>query len=258
MEMKMIRTVIVESDRFTTKKLTKILTTNFSNLTIVAKATTVLEAIKYIQSLNPDLVFMDMQIQELNCSFIIDCLPNQKLKFILMSSNTADAINAIKWEAIYFITIPFKTDVIKQAIHKYTLANNDLETRQFHDRKLIVKNGNLEKILSVSEIIAIEAMRGYCKIILQDMTEIIVSKSMSSFIKHHSIENEFITIHKSHSVNFDYVDSVDKQTNCVILKNGCKYKIAERRIKTVFKTLKITIESKTTTLGNENHTNGKL
>ena len=255
----MIRTIIVESDRFTMKDLTKILSTNYNNIDIVAKAANVLDAIKYIQNLNPDLVFINRQIQELNCSFILDCLPNLNLKFILMSSKVADAIYAIKLEAIYFLAIPFDFNEIRQAIHKYSTSKDTVDSRHYFDKKILVKTEKLEKLISVTEIIAIEAMRGYCKIIIHDKTEIIVSKSMSHFIKHHSIADKLITVHKSYSVNYDYIDSIDKQSNSIILKNGSSYKISVRKMKLVFDLLKRnTVDRKNSTLGKNNHTNNKF
>jgi len=96
----MIRTVIIEDEKYAAIYLENILEQVAPDIEVIAKIETVTDAIKQIPALNPDLILADIQLED-DLSFSIFEKLNWKKPVIFITAYDSYAIRAFKVNGNY-------------------------------------------------------------------------------------------------------------------------------------------------------------
>lgn len=205
--------IIIDSNslqRFTTTKLTK----NHPSLNVMGEFSTALEAKKFLQKTNVDLILMDVNLPASNGFDLLNVFnanPDLKTPYVIITSeDTSHAFKAFEYNVIDYLEKPASENRFNEAISKAILQAKMKENFQDYDGEHIFVKSNLKKRkIYINQIKWIEALGDYVKLITNDKSFVILS-TMKAF------ENElpkglFLRIHKSYIINLKKVERYDSK-----------------------------------------------
>jgi len=122
-----ISAILVDDEKLASEELAYQLK-EFPDIEILATASNGLEAVKLIQSLEPDLVFLDVQMPGLDGLGVIRKLREQEIPlpyFVMATAYDQYAVEAFRWEALDYVLKPVDKDRLTVAIERARKAVND-------------------------------------------------------------------------------------------------------------------------------------
>lgn len=243
-------TVVIDDEK-TNINLVKHIITNFLNdLNVIGEASTVEEGILTINEMNPDIVFLDVQLYEKNAFDILDNIDFSEIEVVLVTAYEDYAVKAFKYNVVDYVLKPI-------LIEDLVLATNKC-IRRIEEKKTFEKNLNLDhngknninsKYISISalnktsiikqeDIVFCKSDGRYTTFYLKNKEELVASKNLGTF---ESIldGSTFFRIHHSYIVNIEYVVSIIKKTcyYCEMI-NNINLPVAKRRQESLNKFLK--------------------
>jgi DNA-binding LytR/AlgR family response regulator len=115
-----ISAILVDDEKLASDELAYQLK-EFPDVEIVATASNGIEAVRLIADLEPDLVFLDMQMPGLDGMGVIRKLHEQEIPlpyFVMATAYDQYAVEAFKWEALDYLLKPVEKDRLAQAIER--------------------------------------------------------------------------------------------------------------------------------------------
>lgn len=234
----MIDALIIE-DEPQSRRLLKTFIKNYcSGVTVIGEADSITEAIKLINQLSPNLVFLDIELKDGKGFEILDYFINPSFVTILITGYNHYAIDAIKKNALDYILKPVVVSELIGAVEKAKKKIEELklltdikevvDIKKINDKKVIVTNNQKQqKIIDFQNIIYLEAQNQYTKWHLKNMPNLILRNPLS---KHQNILPQyFFQIHRSFIVNLNLVSSCDKGRGGFIELDTIKLPISYRR-----------------------------
>ncbi len=213
-----MKVIIIEDEFNAQAALKKMLKLIDRNIEIIGEYGHVDVAIKQLQAQKPDLVFMDIQLEDGTGFDILDALEEIDFKIIFTTAFNQFALNAFKFSAIDYLLKPIDPIELQDAINR---TKDSIELHQEHKKLLKVLKENLEKkerkivlkttdqrfIIPVENIIHLEANGAYTTF-FTTTKKIIVSKN----IKYYQglLDERFVRCHQSHLVNMKHVNGLYK------------------------------------------------
>lgn len=221
-----MKSVIVDDEHNARKLVESILKHNFPQIEICALASSVVEGIKAINKHKPDIVFLDIEMQDGNGFDLLDAFPEKHFSFMFITAYNQYAIKAFKYSATDYIIKPIDVDDFCSAVEKVIenkQSNLDSGLKTLKENlnnatpyKLAVPSIRGFEYINISDIIKFEAEGRYTKLSLVDNREILASKSLGEF--HDILEDtSFYRPHKSYLINLNYVKMYIKQDGGHIL-----------------------------------------
>lgn len=234
----MIKVILIDDEPLA-RNLLKEYLMSFPQMTVVTECGDGFEALKAIQSFNPDLIFLDIQMPKINGFETLELL-EKRPSVIFTTAFDEYAIKAFELNAIDYLLKPFGQDRFSKSVEKYleNPAENDrLKKTEVIDQltkkhaeesnRIVVKNGSNILILAVDEVTCIEAYDDYVKIF--NTETFYLKKKTMSFYEDVLNPQKFVRIHRSFIINVNYltrIEPVDKNNSLAILKNGTKIPIS--------------------------------
>lgn len=132
----MIKAVIIEDEKYASLFLEELLKSIAPDVEVIAKLENITESVKQLTTLNPDLVFADIQLED-GLSFSIFEKLSWKKPVIFITAYDSYAIKAFKVNGIDYLLKPCDEEELKLALEKYrntsvnNVAFNLLETIKF-------------------------------------------------------------------------------------------------------------------------------
>lgn len=129
----MIKTIIVDDDLLHLESLQKMLEENFRYVEIIGTSNNVPDAVKKIDNLKPQLVFLDIEIEPLTGFDVLEMVNERDFEVIFTTSYQKYAVQAIKVSALDYIEKPVDKLELGKAMQRYrdktgmTRINNLLE-----------------------------------------------------------------------------------------------------------------------------------
>lgn len=219
--MSKIRTVIVDDEPIARRGLRTHLASE-KDFEIVGECRNGREAVAVIDQQSPDLVFLDVQMPEMNGFEVIEAIGTERMPAIIfVTAYDKYALRAFDVHAIDYLLKPFDVERFSRALQRarqqieHNTINDlsrrlnglltDLRTapaRKYAER-LVIKSSGRIFFLSASEIDWIEAADNYARI-HSGGEEHLLRETMSSLEKRLDPE-QFVRIHRSRIVNIGRV-----------------------------------------------------
>ncbi|MBJ7882805.1 LytR/AlgR family response regulator transcription factor [Gelidibacter salicanalis] len=238
--MKIIRTIIVDDEPHCINRLTE-LVTPLENIALVGAYTSVEDGSHAILNLAPDLIFLDVQINDKTGFDLLKLVGKMGFEVIFTTAFDTYAVQAFKFSAVDYLLKPIDFDDLTQALDK---VNEKLERKDF-EKKVETLLSNLHKqdlhkkisvptsegltFIEVSEIIRCQSDINYTHIFLNGNKKITVSKTLKSFEALLS-ECNFFRIHNSHLINLECISKYIKgKGGYVTMVDGTYLEVSTRR-----------------------------
>src|SRR5437016_14225630 len=115
-----ISAILVDDEKLASDELAYLLR-DFPDIEIAATASNGLEAVKLIEDLDPDLVFMDVQMPGLDGMGVIRRLREKEIPlpyFVMATAYDQYAVEAFKWEALDYLLKPVEKERLAMAVER--------------------------------------------------------------------------------------------------------------------------------------------
>ena len=234
----MLTAIIVDDESKGRLTLQSLLGTYCPNINVVAQAADIPDAVSLIQHHIPDIIFLDIQLQDGNGFDILNILGKIYSKIIFVTAYDEYAVKAFRFSAIDYLLKPLDPDLLIAAVEKVeNLVSQKIESNSLDvlyenltssDKKIVINSHQGQLSIRIADIIRCEADSNYTTIYNANGTKTVVTKSLREYEELLSDDN-FFRVHKSHLVNLSYVKSYDLINNYLTLENESIIEIARRR-----------------------------
>lgn len=245
----MISAIIIEDENAAYKHLKNILETNYSSqIKVVGHETGVEKGIKLINDLNPQLVFLDIQLQDGNGFEILDHFSNSSAFEVIFTTGLKDyKEKAMDYFAFYYLNKPIQSDQLfsvldkfleKQSAfnsEKYLAFKNQLENKN-HKISLPMKNGDFI-IVDIDDILYCEADGSYTHFYTADNKVYTTSNNLKK-VESILLQATFFRIHRSTLLNLKHVVQFN-HTGELVLSNKKKLLVSSRNKTNFLRILKL-------------------
>lgn len=211
----MIKAILIDDVKNSRITLADDLKNYCPDIEIVGEGETVENGIAIIRQLKPEIVFLDIELQDGTGFDILDGLDKIDFKIIFITGNDSYGIKAIKFSALDYLLKPVDPEDLVHAIEKYK------ESEKQHDLKLNVdyllenirgvkpkfnrialNSADKVNMANIDDIIRCEAQSNYTMFYLKNGSKILVTKSLKEY-ENLLEEYSFIRVHHSHLINLN-------------------------------------------------------
>lgn len=236
------KALIVEDEILSREFLSNMVREHCPQLELAGAASNVDEAVGLIETLSPQLVFLDIEMQTGTGFDVLQRTAGQKFHVIFTTAFDHYAIKAIKFSAVDYLLKPIAYDELQQAVAK---ALGQMEAPGEDNRlDLLLKNISRPSgddfcvSLSTSEgvdfvplstIIRLEAKGPYTIFFLKDGRQIMVSRNLKEY-ENTLQEYGFFRIHNSNIINLKDVKRwVKTDGGYAIMSDGAMVAISPKK-----------------------------
>jgi two-component system LytT family response regulator len=217
--MEKIKVVIID-DEVLARNLLKEYLSDHENFTLIAECKNGIEAIGVINALQPDLIFLDIQMPGKTGFEVlqeIDFFP----KIIFSTAYDSFALQAFEVNAIDYLLKPYTKTRFENALLKIKAEENyqpeniinlldTIPTKTYSKTVLVQKGTKLLSILA-DDIIYIEALDDYAMIYTKD-DSFLTNKGLG--VIHSKLNPElFIRVHRSFVISISNIAEINKDIN---------------------------------------------
>jgi two-component system LytT family response regulator len=229
----MIKVVIIDDEPLARQIIIEYLNKR-NDIVLLQECNNGFEGIKAIMQHQPDLIFLDIQMPKINGFEMLE-LCEEKPGVIFTTAFDEFALKAFEVNAIDYLLKPFNLERFNEALNKWTIAkensnqsialNNLLNqaNSQSDNNRIVIKNGHHIRIISIEEILYLEAYDDYVKIHVKDAT--LLKKQTLGFYEKTFEKNNFLRVHRSYLIQLNQITKVEpfeKNGHIAILKNNSK------------------------------------
>lgn len=234
-----IRAVLVDDEAGSIESLETIIKESCPNVIICGTANSVKEAIKSIDLLEPNLVFLDIAMTDGDGFEVISGTSFKDYNVVFTTAYDQYAIKAIEFSALYYIMKPIDEKDVIEAIRRHQSKSiSEAYKKQIEVLSKYMDN-NFENIVlpqkedsilvNLSEIVYCEADGSYTNFHLIDKRRIVISKPLKTYDELLG-QFQFCRIHASIVVNLNQVNRYIKgRGGQVEMKNKITLPVSTRR-----------------------------
>lgn len=206
----------------------------FEQFEVCGKSTEPLQALGQIKTLQPDLLFLDIQMPELTGLDLIESIQN-KPSIIITTAYREYAVEGFELNVLDYLVkpIPFKRFIkaidkfLEQKIPKTTTEPSPVSPTPAEATFLLIKAERKTIKVALDDILYVEGVKDYVKIVLKDQ-KIMTKTSIGNFFNELPADR-FVRIHKSFVVAIDKIEAYtahDVEIHKMELPIGRMYKEA--------------------------------
>jgi two-component system LytT family response regulator len=237
----MLGALIIDDELHMRDSLAKLLGKHCPQVAVVGEANGVYSGIKAIQDLQPDLVLLDIQMEDGTGFDLLNSLKTIDFKLIFVTAYDQFAMQAFRFSAVDYLLKPVNPLLLVEAIERATqlmqkhhdlqmqALQENLNNAKSQDKKIILKTTENIYLLTLHDIISCESDNNYTNIYTSDGEKILVSKTLKEYDDLLTCCG-FYRVHKSYLINLSHIKRFEKQDGgYIVLTNDMKVPVASRK-----------------------------
>ena len=218
----MIKAVIIEDELHSRNFLNNLVAEFCPEITVAGMAASVEEAVKLIQQTEPQIVFLDIEMQTGTGFDVLQQLQKRNFHVIFTTAYDHYAIKAIKFSAVDYLLKPINLEELQAAVAKaiesieQTTGENQLELLiknlrrpAGEDFSISLSTSDGIEFIQLSNIIRLEASGPYTTFFMKDGRKIMVSRNLKEY-EMMLTDHGFFRVHNSHIINLKEVRKMIK------------------------------------------------
>ena len=238
-----IRALVVDDEAPARQRLADLLRKD-AQIETVLEASDGIAAIAVIQSQHPSLVFIDVQMPEVDGLEVIDMVGADKMPLtIFVTAYNQHAIRAFEANALDYLLKPFSDERFEAALDRAKTRLHERSTSEFGQRmikmlsaapqaqrpwdRLVVKSGSSTRFVRVVEIDWIEAAGVYVNLHIAGK-QLLYRASLHELCQRLDARR-FVRVHRSAIVNIESIVQLEPISHGefdVVLKNGARTRVS--------------------------------
>lgn len=236
-----IRAILIDDEQSARNVLTNLLERTSSDIDVIATCSNLEDGVKQIKELQPNVVFLDVQMPNYAGYEIVNFFEIINFEIIFITAYDQYAIKAFELNAIDYLVKPIDRQklslTLKKLEDKLNLKSSAIDYQTLlksikdkNYKKIVLPEIGNRRIINLEDIITIEADGAYSKIHLKQNKVITTSKNLKYFENVLPKEASFFRSHRAWIINLTYIDFFNK-TELIITLNGLiKAKISRARV----------------------------
>lgn len=235
----MLKAVIIDDIEQARRTLKKDFEVYAPEIEVIGEASGVIEGVKLLRNIQPDVVFLDIQMQDGSGFDLLDLIQEINFRIIFITASDAHAIKAFRYAAIDYLLKPVDPDELKLAIQKlkeksssenekYKLLNESLKTDNKQSRLALHTQEKIH-VVNIADIIRCESNINYTEFHFTDGKKLMVTKTLKEFEDLLS-EHGFFRVHQSHLINTAYLrEFIKSDGGSIRMENGHTIPVSTRK-----------------------------
>ena len=241
-----MRALIIEDEAQAISALKSELKLHCSDVEIIGEAKSVKDGIEKIKLLNPELIFLDIQLSDGLGFDILELNKDYNFKVIFTTAYSQYAIKAIKFSALDYLLKPIDSQELIFAIEK-ALKNskndesikiqNFIQNKNEAKKKIALQTSEGFSIFEIETIIRCSAESNYTCVYFANGKKTLFSKTLKEF-EDLLCTSGFERIHHSHIINLNHlVNFINKDGGYVLLSDKSTLPVSQRKKTQLISTL---------------------
>jgi two-component system LytT family response regulator len=209
-----LKAVIVDDESSGIEVLEYALQKHCPEIEIIRTFSSSTEALQSIPDLSPDVLFVDVEMPQLNGFELVEKLAGQGIQFIFTTAYNEFALKAFRVSALDYLLKPIDVDELKAAVAKLKSMNKadshameallDYMKSQKQLNKISISTEKGIHFIDASEVLYCLSTGPYTVFYLKDGQEVVCSKSIGEYER--ILEDKgFYRIHNSSLINVDHL-----------------------------------------------------
>ena len=210
----MIKAILIDDEKHCIITLEHLLSKH-KDVTIVATTQDSTQAQELITLHQPDLVFLDIEMPNMNGFDVLSLFNPVPFKVIFTTAYDQYALKALRLNALDYLLKPLDDEEITIALDKFKNQEVSITSEQVQNLHLFT-NGKMQDTIALStqegllfvkidDIMYLEASSNYTMIVMHDKSKHLASKTLATFEEVLSDNTLFFRSHKSHIVNLKFI-----------------------------------------------------
>jgi two-component system LytT family response regulator len=214
-----INAVLVDDEPDTLKTMQLLVKRHCPEVNVLGAFNCPKTALSEIEKLNPELLFLDVQMPEMNGFELLEQLSGFNGSVIFVTAHNAHALRAIKFSALDYLLKPVDVTELKQSVDKFKKLRSAKPGTEVLQQlvknieflaaptasKIAVSTQEGVEIVVLSEVDYLKADRNYTFIKRKGKKDLLVAKPLKDF-EGTLPASQFMRIHSSYLINLQKVE----------------------------------------------------
>jgi two-component system, LytTR family, response regulator len=232
-----IKSIIVDDESIAREVLDNYLKKYCPVVEVIGMAEHIKDAVPLIKSMQPQLVFLDVEMPFGNAFDILEACGDQQFETIFITAYSEYSLKALNLSAAYYILKPIDILELIAAVNKVQIAV--LKKEEFNRTQILLQNLRLKPekqqiilptlqgfdVIKSADIVKLQANGNFTDVHLVDGS----SKMICKFLKHFDelLDAPFVRIHRSSIINTSFIKSYSKSAGgFVTLLDGSEIEVS--------------------------------
>jgi len=240
-----VHALIVDDEPLARRRI-KVLLQQIERVAVIGECADGRQAVDSILNLRPDLVFLDIQMPELDGFEVIDAIGTDRMPVVVfVTAFDRYAVKAFDVHAVDYLLKPFDrlrfSNAVERALHEIDLHQqagmsqnvraliSSLRADEYFESRILVKLGGRISILNANQIDWIEAAGNYVQ--LHAGKEVYLLRETMKSMEQRLPPGIFVRIHRSFIVNVECIKELQPHfhgDHMVILKDKTRLTLSRR------------------------------
>ncbi|GAA4404968.1 LytTR family DNA-binding domain-containing protein [Nibrella viscosa] len=232
-----MRALLIDDERLARNELRRLLE-NFPKVEVIGEAANADEGVKLIEELQPDLLFLDIQMPGKNGFELLQSIDGKAPEVIFTTAYDEYALKAFEFNALDYLLKPVDLNRLTEAINRVEENHQPLpDTPLGENNKMLgendqvfVKDGEKCWFVKLGKVRLFESMGNYVRLYFDDQKPLVL-KSLNS-LEDRLDPNTFFRANRKHIINLNWIDKIEPWFSgglLVTLQGGDKIEISRRQ-----------------------------
>jgi len=244
----MFNAIIIDDIEDARKTLKKDLALWCPEIKVIGEAGGVVEGAKLLRTMQPDVLFLDIQLQDGSGFDLLGIVQDISYRIIFTTASDAHAIRAFRFSAADYLLKPIDPEELKDAVKKLSekragdgqsldLLKASIGEKSRKQEKLALHSLDKIHVVSISDILRCESSINYTTFHFSGGKKLLVTRTLKDFddlLSGHG----FYRVHNSHLINTRYIkEFVKTEGGYLVMTDGTSIPVSSRKRPEVIKML---------------------
>ena len=209
---KKLDVLLVDDEKLAREELRNLLS-EYKMLNVVGEAGDSQTALEQISKLNPDIIFLDIQMPGETGLALAEKISNE-VKIVFVTAYDEHAIRAFEINALDYLIKPVYPERLETTISRITESKSPEEEREelSYDDFIFVKLNKTVKFIKLNTIICIASAKEYTQVFTTDGNKGLILLSLTEWDTKLP-GSQFVRIHRSTIININFVNKIEPWFN---------------------------------------------
>ena len=236
-----MKAILIDDEHNATEALHNMLRMVTPDVEVIGLANAAQQGLEMIQSLQPDLVFLDIQMPYMTGFELLEKLGRFNFAVIFTTAYDQYALQAFKVSAVDYLLKPIDMDELEAAVEKVrerrkqpqpdfgALEHLFKQVKKTHTERLALPTSAGLVFIAIEDIIRLQSDSNYTTFYLTRKEKIVVSRTLGEYEPTLTAQN-FCRVHHSHIINMAHLKRYFKNDGGYAeMSDGSRVEISRRK-----------------------------
>jgi two-component system LytT family response regulator len=236
-----MKAILIDDEQNALEMLEWMLNKHCPDVEIIAMCDSPLEGLEKIKELKPDIIFLDIEMPQLNGFDLLERLGKHESDVIFTTAYNQFAIKAFKICALDYLLKPIDIDDLKNAVAKASSKASRISQEQMDvlmsymkpepkkPKRIALTASDHLIFVETDKIIYCESDSNYTIFFLSNGEKVIVSKTLKD-VEEILSESDFFRIHASYLINMKHVAKFTRgDGGYVVMSNNQQITVSRKK-----------------------------